>query len=85
LKRYLVSGEYVPATKEQVYSHLKRNFESVINYLIEATNGYLTCIPCGIKSPEFRRLSGLVQHFRFNRQHIIDYVIDSLEEKYEED
>ena len=86
MKRYLnpITGEYVTATKEQVYYHLRRNFEAVINYLIEATNGYLTCIPCGIKSPEFRSLSGLVQHFRFNKQHIIDYMVEYLEENQNE-
>ena len=62
------------------WSFLQRNFDSVLNILVELSKD-LHCIVCGNLSTNFTSKGSLASHIRYHRTESLNYYLDNVIQK----
>ena len=75
LIKHPVTGKIYDTDLHFIEKEFYRIIESLITIIINESNDYTSCIPCGDTSQDFRKKSGLLIHLRTNPKHIVNYFI----------
>ena len=73
--KHPVTGKIYDSDFHFIKNEFYRIIESLITIIIDESNDYTICIPCGDTSQNFRKKSGLLIHLRTNPKHIVNYFI----------